>query len=251
MELLHTERVDHVMLWTMNHPPVNAISFDLLTALAEALDQAESDPSIRAVVLAGQPHAFAAGADISGFVTLGGRIQDFLAAGVTLFERIERGTKPVVAAIEGVALGGGNELAMACDVRVAGPDARFGQPEVNLGIIPGWGGTVRLPRLIGRSRAAGLLLTGNAMDSAEAYRVGLVGHLAETGLVIDYAMNVAERLASLPPLALAAIKRLLAAPDGDLQSLETEAMKQLMATADATEGIMAFMEKRRPRFQGR
>ncbi len=250
MALISEEQRGSITLLTLEHPPVNSLSFPLLQELSESLNRALATSETRAIVITGSGAFFAAGADIPSFLQLGAGVKDFLAYGVKVFDEIARSPKPVVAAVNGPALGGGNELAMACDLRIACPEARFGQPEVNLGIIPGWGGTVRMPKLIGRSRAAQLLLTGDAVDAEEARNIGLVHQIVASHLLVDYALNQAERLASLPPLALQAIKELLANPDLG-QSGESERMARLMATADATEGITAFLQKRRPQFEGR
>ncbi len=243
------EQRDHVMLFVLNHPPVNSLSFPLLQELSQALDNAIANEAIRAIVITGHGSFFAAGADIPSFLQLGGSLNEFLLYGAALFDRIERCAKPVVAAVNGAALGGGNELAMACDIRIACPDARFGQPEVNLGIIPGWGGTVRLPKLVGRSEATRLLLTGEPVEVEEARRMGLIHHVVPSHLLVEYAINQADRLASLPPLALRAIKELLADPELG-QAGESERMARLMTSEDALEGITAFLQKRRPQFKG-
>lgn len=251
MALVDVQQVDRTVVWTLHNPPVNAISFDLLKTLDEEYDRVENNPDVRVVVITGKGGAFAAGADIAGFLKLGGQIEEFMETGVRLYRRLETGPKPVVAAVNGVALGGGSELALAADIRIASSRARFGQPEVNLGIIPGWGGTVRLPRLIGHSRAASLLLTGDSINAEKAYQIGLVDQVVEPSLVLDTALNVADRLASLPPLALQSLKGLLSVSEDDAQARETAAIKKLMATQDAWEGVKAFMAKRRPRFQGK
>lgn len=249
MALITTEMRDHVAVLRLNHPPVNSLSLPLLQELDAALTQAVEDDGVRALVITGEGMFFAAGADIPSFLQMGAGVKDFLAFGVQLYNRIEHCPKPVVSAVNGPAFGGGNEMIMATDIRVASEAARFGQPEVNLGIIPGWGGTVRMPKLIGRSAAARLLLTGDAIDAQEALRIGLIHHLVPAHLLVDYAVNQADRLASLPPLALKAIKNLLADPELG-QAGETEAMASLIMSADAAEGITAFLQKRRPAFRG-
>ncbi len=250
MALISQEQHGTIMLLTLDHAPVNSLSLPLLQELDEAFNAAVSSSEIRAIVITGAGSFFAAGADIPSFLQLGSGVKDFLAHGVKVFDGIEHSPKPVIAAVNGPALGGGNEMAMACDLRIACPEARFGQPEVNLGIIPGWGGTVRMPKLIGRSRATQLLLTGDAVDAEEAERIGLVHHVVPSHLLVEHALNQAERLASLPPLALEAIKELLSNPDL-AQAGESERMARLMTTDDATEGITAFLQKRRPQFRGR
>ncbi|PSR36950.1 MAG: short-chain dehydrogenase [Sulfobacillus thermosulfidooxidans] len=249
MALITVEQRDRVAVLRLSHPPVNALSLSLLQELDRALTEAIENHTVRALVITGDGMFFAAGADIPSFLQMGAGVKDFLAYGVALFNRIEQCPKPTIAAIGGPALGGGNELAMATDMRIASDAARFGQPEVNLGIIPGWGGTVRMPKLIGRSQAARLLLTGEAIDAQEALRIGLIHEVVPAHLLLDYAVNQADRLAALPPLALQAIKKLLVDPSLG-QAAETDAMSDLMASSDAAEGIMAFLQKRRPEFRG-
>jgi len=250
MAVVTNQERDGVALWTLDNSPVNAISLEVIEALENLLDDAEAAHAIRAVVITGNGATFAAGADIQGFMKFGGNLIDFMTRGARLYERIETSRLPIVAAINGIAYGGGNELAMATDIRLASPRARFGQPEVNLGIVPGWGGTVRLPKLVGFSHARRLILTGESIDADEAYRIGLVDQIVESHLLVDAAINVADRLRSLPPLALGEIKRLLADSSAGGQGRETNAIQRLMMTQDAMEGVRAFMQKRRPQFQG-
>lgn len=240
-----------VSLWTLDRPPVNAISAELLQDLSDRLDRCEADHTVRAVVIAARGPAFAAGADVPGFLKLGGSLSDFMRMGAELFRRLERSRLPIVAAVNGPCYGGGNELAMAADIRVASVKARFGQPEVNLGIIPGWGGTHRLAQLVGAARARRLLLTGESIGAEDAYRMGLIDEVIEPRLLLETALNLADRLASLPPLALSELKGLMAPEDVSAQNRETQAVERLVQSEDALEGIRAFMEHRRPRFTGR
>ncbi|MCL6450159.1 MAG: enoyl-CoA hydratase/isomerase family protein [Acetobacteraceae bacterium] len=172
-----------------------------------------------------------------------------------LFSLIESLPKPVIAAINGTCLGGGNELAMACDFRIAAESARFGQPEVNLGIIPGWGGAQRLLRLIGRTRALEMLMTGDMIKAADALRYGLINRVVPDNELLAHARNLARKLAMAPPLALAGIKRLFMAAQGpapeQVQQLESQIVLELFGSEDAREGIAAFVQKRRPQFKGR
>ncbi len=248
-DIATTER-DGVVLWRLDYPPVNAISFEMLERLEELLTAAQQNQAVRAVVVIGNGPTFAAGADIQGFLKLGGSLLDFMKKGSDLFSRVEQSRLPFVAAVNGAAYGGGNELAMVCDIRLASPQARFGQPEVNLGIIPGWGGTVRLPRLVGMARARRILLTGDAVTAEEAQEIGLVDRVVDSRLLVDAALNMGDRLASLAPQALAAIKKLLADPNATTPSAEMAAMKELMAGQDVMEGIRAFLAHRRPHFVG-
>lgn len=250
MSTVSVKERDGVALWTIANPPVNAISMAVLEDLDTLLHEAEENPGVRAVVLTGHGPTFAAGADIQGFLKLGGNLQDFMVKGALLYQRLESSRLPIVAAVNGAALGGGNELAMAADIRIASKQARFGQPEVNLGIIPGWGGTMRLPKLVGLAQARRLLLTGDPIDAERAFAIGLVDQVVEPHLLVDAALNLADRLAALPPLALQEIKQLVLEQGAGGQERETAAIQRLMITEDALEGIRAFMEKRRPRFKG-
>jgi enoyl-CoA hydratase len=252
-DVVRVERDGAIAVVTIDHPPANAINRAAVLGITEAFDSAEADPSCRGLVLTGGgPKFFAAGADISEFGSQGG---DNIAQGQDLTLAMERSRLPVVAAVNGIAFGGGCELTLACDVRIASTAARFGQPEIKLGIIPGWGGTQRLPRLIGRSAAIELLLTGDPIDAARALGLGLVSRVVEPDELLSAAIGVARKFAAQAPLALAATKRAIA--DGlDLplrEGLEAERREfvRLFATEDAREGITAFLEKRPPAWTGR
>lgn len=238
---------------TIDHPPANAISAGVLSGLRDAVAQTVADPEVRVLVITGAGERFfAAGADISEFPTDGRRAG--ASGGQELTRELEALPKVTLAAVNGMALGGGCEIAMACDLRIAAPQARFGQPEINLGLIPGWGGTQRLPRLIGRGAAMPLLLTGDPIDAATALRLGLVARVVDG----DFAAGVAEyaeMLAGKAPLAVAATKRAvyegLDKPLDEGLAAEQRAFAGLFATEDAREGITAFLEKRRPVWKGR
>lgn len=251
MSAVNEKRMDRVLVWTIQNPPVNAISLEVLRELQDLWTEAAGNMDIRAVVITGSGPAFAAGADLNSVMKLGGSVADFISLGAELYQKFETGRLPMVSAINGIAYGGGNEMAMATDIRIASRSARFGQPEVNLGIIPGWGGTWRLPRLIGQSQAKRMVLTGDSVDAEEALALGLVHQVVEPRILLDVALNVADRLASLPPLALAEIKGLMADNRDGGQARETQAMHRIMMTSDALEGLQAFLGKRRPQFHGR
>jgi enoyl-CoA hydratase len=229
----------------------------MIRELRHAFAGLEDDANVRAVILTGSgDKAFAAGADIGELNALPGAVAGvaLARAGQALTLQIERMRTPVIAAVNGFALGGGCELAMACDVRVASDRAKFGQPEVNLGLLPGYGGTQRMARLAGRGMALYLCLTGETIDAAEAHRIGLVERVvAHEGLLAE-ARRIAALVASRAPLAVAAVKR--AVDDGIALSteagLELEALHfgTLVATGDFAEGTKAFLEKRRPNFSG-
>lgn len=238
-----------ILTLELDNPPVNAISAAVLDGIAAALEEAGSDPSVRGVLITGNEQIFAAGADIPSFLAQGLTPDQAIRRGVEVFAAVEMFAKPVVAAILGHCLGGGLELALAADFRVAEPDARLGQPEVHLGIIPGWNGTVRLPRLIGQARAAELILTGSPIDGARAYQIGLVNRIAPANEVVDVAANLLKEVMAQSPAAVGAAKALIRRSfEADAPDRELRSALQLIKGADAAEGLTAFMERRRPRF---
>lgn len=244
-----------VCLITLQRPEaLNALSTELLGELAEALETAEREPEVRVVVLTGSRKVFAAGADLKEMAErdLIGTLED---PRVRHWQRIAAFSKPLIAAVNGFALGGGCELAMHADILIAGRDARFGQPEINLGIIPGAGGTQRLLRAVGKSQAMQMVLTGEAIDARQAQRVGLVSEITQPELTVERALEIGRLIAAKAPLAVRLAKEvLLKAQDVDLASglkIERQAFIMLAGTADRTEGLRAFQEKRPPRFVGR
>lgn len=248
--------LDGVALVTIQRPDVlNALSFDLLDVLADALATLDADPACRAIVLTGSgERAFAAGADIRELarqtpVTL--LVENRFAA----WERIAATRKPVIAAVRGFALGGGCELALSCDLIVAGEDARFGQPEINLGVMPGAGGTQRLTRAIGRARAMDLILTGRTITAREAETMGLVSRVVPADRTLEEALALGAAVAAQAPVAVLAAKEAVRLaeelPLGDGLRHERRAFFALFATDDQTEGMAAFVEKRRPEWKGR
>lgn len=254
-EVVRVERSGAHAVVTIDHPKANAISAAVIEQLTAALDQLEADPAVRAVVLTGAgPRFFAAGADIKEFPqrVLQGRAAS---GGMPLATRLAESPKPSIAAVNGIAFGGGCELAMACDMRIAARSASFGQPEVNLGIIPGWGGTQRLPRLIGVGRALPLLLLGEAIDADTAFSCGLVSQVVDNAELMTAAAALAERLAAQPPLAVAAIKRCINEgmdqPLADALKVEQREFVAIFESEDAREGVTAYLEKRTPNWSGR
>jgi enoyl-CoA hydratase/carnithine racemase len=240
---------------TLDNPPVNALSSDLLAELGAAVD-AVGDGAVRVVVITGSPR-FSAGADISGFRSLmeGGGSAASLGDDLSrLCRRVEVLEKPTIAAIRGFAYGGGLELALACDFRVMSADARVGQPEVNLGVLPGAGGTQRLARLIGLAEARRMVLTGEPVDARRALELGLADRVVPDEELAEAVAEEAGRWATAPTRAIGFAKRALTEgfglPIDDALALETEMFRAAFETADAAEGVAAFLEKRDPGFQG-
>jgi enoyl-CoA hydratase/carnithine racemase len=255
-EFVRVELDGAVATIRIDRPPANALFRPLSLELSDAAGALAADPAVRAVVVWGGERRFAAGADIKAMVEYG---PEEVAPDVGALEAACRDLEaipfPVVAAITGFALGGGLEVALACDRRVAAEDAKLGLPEIGLGIIPGAGGTQRLPRLVGLARARDLILTGRLVEAAEALAVGLVDRVVPPGDVLAEATAEARRFAEGPTLAYAAAKRALAAAtEGDLArglEVERDAFLPLFATADQKEGMRAFLDKRAPSFEGR
>jgi enoyl-CoA hydratase len=251
-------REDGVAVLTVNRPDaLNAFDVDTLTEIRDHLRELAEDPAVRVVVLTGAgERAFAAGADIKYMSGLDvDEAKEWGALGHEVGHLLETMPKPTIAAINGFALGGGCELALACDFRYASSTAKLGQPEVNLGIIPGWGGTQRLARVVGLGLAKELVLTGRVVDSEEALRIELVNAVYEPGELMEKTLEVARGLAAKGPLALAAAKeavnRALAGDHADNLDREADYFGELFSSADAKEGMTAFVEKREPRFTGR
>ncbi len=245
-----------VGLVTLNRPKaLNALNDALMDELGDALAKFDADEGIGAIVLTGGDRAFAAGADI-GAMKDRGYMEVYKGEFITRnWERMAAVRKPVIAAVAGYALGGGCELAMMCDMLIAADSAKFGQPEIKLGIIPGAGGTQRLPRALGKARAMDLILTGRTMDAAEAERSGLVSRVVPAGQLLDEALAIAAEIAgySLPSVMLAkeAVKRAYESPLAEGMLFERRLFHSLFATEDQKEGMAAFVEKRKPKFKHR
>jgi enoyl-CoA hydratase len=253
------ERDGAVATITLNRPAVlNALNAELLARLDDALAEIEVDAAIRVAIVTGAgERAFAAGADIAELAHVEGAVAGAALArrGQRITQRIEALRVPVIAAVNGFALGGGCELAMACDFRIASENAKFGQPEVNLGIPPGYGGTQRAARLIGPGAAMLLCTTGAIVDAAEALRIGLVQRVVPAGDLLAETRAIAATIASKAPLAVSATKRAIldgaALAMGDALALEALHFGTLVGTADFREGTSAFLAKRAPSFEGR
>lgn len=243
---------------TINRPDkLNALNATVIRELGEAADALRTDPAVGAIILTGAgPKAFVAGADIAE-ITAQGPLDGKARAqvGQDVFRRFETSPKPVIAAVNGFALGGGCELAMACHVRIASDTAKFGQPEVKLGLLPGYGGTVRLPRLVGRGRALELLLTGAVIDAAEAHRIGLVNRVVPADRLLEEATALARTILDQGPLAVRAVLEAVDAgydmSQADALLLEANLFGLLSSTADMREGTQAFLAKRKAAFSGR
>jgi enoyl-CoA hydratase/3-hydroxyacyl-CoA dehydrogenase len=253
-EAVKLETRDGVAIAWMDRPPANSLSPQVIEELTRLWDHVEADASLRVLVIcSANPMLWCAGADIKAFTTLDAQSGAAMLTGAhALLRRMERSSTLTIAAVNAVAYGGGCELAMGCDVRIAAQSASFGQPEVNLGIIPGFGGTQRLPRLVGTARALELNLTGDPISAAEAFEIGLVTRVVPDHELHDVALAWARKLAGQAPLAVQAIKRTTAG-DADLdEGIEAEkaAFAEVFASADAREGIGAFLGKRQPAWKG-
>ena len=250
---------DKIAVVVIDHPPVNAFNPQTLNELNEALDELNANPAVKVIVITGGGQlAFVAGADLG---VMGGLLKSrnladgsaIIELGQTVFNKIESSNKPVIAAINGVCLGGGLELAMACHMRICGDRARLGQPEINLGIIPGWGGTQRLQRIIGPAKAAEMILTGDQITAQQAMQLRLVNMVVPGGEVMRQAKGLAAKIANKSAVAVAAaMSAIRAGLDADLLDGLAAERKQfdiVIASEDALEGVSAFLEKREAKFQ--
>ncbi len=247
---------DGVEVLTLKHPPVNALSVALLDQLGAHLEALERDPTARAVILTGDGQYFSAGADLKELGTLDlSDAPGIVAKGQGLFTRLEELRVPVVAAVNGLALGGGLELALACDLRIVGESAKLGAPEVNYGLMPSYGGTQRLPRLVGPAKARELILTGNLINAAEAVRIGLANRSVPAGQELRAARDLAHTIAQRAPKAVQAAKRAIregaTRPVREGLALEARLFEsEVLPSADLGEGLAAFLERRPPKFKG-
>jgi enoyl-CoA hydratase/carnithine racemase len=256
---IRAEVADKIAVLTIDHPPVNSFNSQVVAELEEAIDGLLVDDEVKAIIITGGgTNAFVAGADIPEIRDLFESADEAAAAefgerGHRTFFKIERSPKPVIAAINGFCLGGGLELAMACHMRICSDRARLGQPEINLGIIPGWGGTQRLPRLVGKGKAIEMILTGDMITAQEAYRIGLVNKVVPAGAVLKEAQGLARKIVSKSKFptaaALQAISQGLEVTIDEGLKIETQEFGKLTDTEDAREGVSAFLEKRQAQFK--
>ncbi|MCM3568349.1 enoyl-CoA hydratase [Neobacillus mesonae] len=256
MEYLKWSSEDHIATITIQRPPANALSSELLKELSAVLDEMESNSEIRVLVIHGEGRFFSAGADIKEF-TMVESSKDFSKLGKNgqdLFDRMEKFPKPIIAAIHGAALGGGLELAMACHIRLVSETAKLGLPELQLGLIPGFAGTQRLPRYVGTAKAAEIMFTSEPITGLEAVQYGLANHAYPEAEVLGEAAKLAKKIAKKSPISLnAAITLLNYAKNEDFyrgMEKEAELFGQVFVSNDAKEGIQAFIEKREPKFKG-
>ena len=254
-EALMLAREESYAIITLNRPPANAINEQLMRELDGALAELEKDPAALSVIITGSgDRIFCGGADL-GSAFSGGNLEEFIKFGTGVLRRIERFPKPVIAAINGHAMGGGSEIAMACHLRIMKETARIGQTESNLGIIPGYGGTQRLPRLIGRTKALEFLILGAQLPAAEALQLGLVNRLSKEGETLNDAKALARQIAKRAPIAT---RLILSVVDEGLNTdidrgltAEIRAFLEALKTEDAAEGIQAFFGKRPAEFKGK
>lgn len=252
------EKENHIAIITLNRPKrMNAIDSIFIREFRQIFDEIKDDDEVGAVIITGSEKVFAAGADIKeiGGISTPAEAHEFFVKVQSLFNEIENLEKPVIAAVNGLALGGGCELTLVCDIRIAAENSRFGLPEIKLGVLSGAGGTQRLPRLIGVGRAKEMLYSGDPIDAQEAYRVGLVNKVAPVESLLDEAKKMATEFMKRPTYALKMIKACV--NNGfsmDLQSAlayEARCFEFLFSTEDQKEGMKAFMEKRKPVFKNR
>jgi enoyl-CoA hydratase/carnithine racemase len=255
-QFVKTSIEERIATLTIDHPPANAFDRQTVMDLDSAFDEVAANPEVKVIIITGAGQfAFVAGADINEINALknSAEAKEVVLKGQALLSKIEACRKPVIAAINAVCLGGGNELAMACHMRVASDRARFGQPEINLGIIPGWGGTQRLPRYVGRGKAIELILTGDMITAQEALRIGLVNKVVPAGEVLKAAKDLGKKITSKG--AVAASAALACVDEGLKKSLadgllyEADHFAKLVETEDMHEGISSFLQKRQPVFK--
>ena len=257
MEHIKFEKEDQIAIITINNPPANALARYIFEQLSNTFDMIEQDDLIKVVVVKGEGKFFSAGADIKEFTTVedSSEFQALAEKTQLLYDRIEQLSIPVIAAIHGAALGGGLELALSCHIRYATENAKLGLPEVNLGIIPGFAGTQRLPQIVGTAKAFEMILSGKPINGKEAYHIGLVNQVVKEEELMEKVIELAKTIASKSKLSINQIMRLVPytkqAKLSEGASAEAKAFGEIFSSNDAKEGIQAFMEKRKPNFSNR
>lgn len=249
------ETLDHIGVCRLNRPDkLNAINIPLMTQLVEALERFDSDPAIRCMLITGNERAFAAGADI-GEMADASMVEMYYRNQFARWERIRKVAKPIVAAVSGYVLGGGCELMLNCDIIIAAEGTQFGQPEINIGVIPGAGGTQRMTRAIGKARAMDLILTGRFVDAAEALQMGLISRVVPREHFFDAAVKLCQELCTKGPIALRfgkeAVLKNFEMPLSEGLEYERKLFYMLFGTQDQKEGMKAFLEKRKAKFEGK
>ncbi|WP_301107605.1 enoyl-CoA hydratase [Sporosarcina sp.] len=257
MSLIKMEKDGHIALAKIDHPPANALSSKLIEEVDQLLTNVENDNEIRVVVLYGEGRFFSAGADIKEFTTVntGDAFSKLSGKGQEVFERLENFQKPVIASIHGAALGGGLELAMACHIRLVTKSAKLGLPELQLGLIPGFAGTQRLPRLVGVAKAAEMMLTSDPISGEDAVRWGLANHAYADEELMDATLKLAKKISYKSPIAVKHALHMLSFTKDqsfhDGVEAEAKSFGEVFISEDAKEGIQAFIEKRQPTFTGK
>lgn len=255
MAVCRFETQDRVAVITIDHPPANALSSQVIEELSGIINDLENNNEIKAIVIHGKDRFFSAGADIKEFTEVedSAGFSKLSRKGQDLFNKMENFKKPIIAAVHGAALGGGLELAMACHIRIAAKGTKFGMPELQLGLIPGFAGTQRLPRLVGVPKAAEMLLSSQAIEANEAHQFGLVNHVVEQEDFLNASLKLASSFVAKSAVSIElALECLSYARDGRFmegQSRETENFGKAFGSEDAKEGIQAFIEKRKPDFK--
>lgn len=256
MEYLKWSIEDKVATITINRPPANALSSGLISELSTVLDEVETNDEVRVLLIHGEGKFFSAGADIKEFTTIKGNgFANLSENGQNVFERMETFPKPIIAAIHGAALGGGLELAMACHIRLVTENAKLGLPELQLGLIPGFAGTQRLPRYVGTAKAAEMMITSEPLTGLEAVQFGLANHAYPDEALLENAYILAKKMAAKSPISVKATLNLLNyAKTGQFHEgvkKEAQLFGEVFSSEDAKEGITAFLEKRKPEFKGK
>lgn len=257
MSVVVTEKKDKVAVIKINRPEaLNSLNGEVLQGISDAVDAAAADSEVEVLIFTGEGKAFVAGADIAAMSVMNeDQGRDFGRLGASVFRKIETLEKPSIAAVNGFALGGGCELSMSCDMRIASEKAKFGQPEVGLGITPGYSGTQRLPRIVGKAKAMELILTGDVITAQQAAEIGLVNKVVAPESLMDEAFALAAKITKNAPLAVRASKKAIQqgveATMEDAIDIEVELFAKCFSTEDQKEGMAAFVEKRKAEFKGR